>query len=106
MWEWLVNYGGFLGMPSMKDISTIPDRWAQMQDESGEAAMKYGMDPAWLEHQRMGIPRMNTDFIAEVPSVQEYRRGLLDDTTRADDQKRKDDFERFQRDRMQRFLRK
>ena len=98
MWEWLVNYGGFLGLPSMKDISTIPKRYQQ-----------WAHDPAWeaqIAHQRMGIPRMNTDFIAEVPSVQEYRRGLLDDTTRADDQKRKDDFERFQRDRMQRFLRK
>ena len=82
MWEWLVNYGGFLGMPSMKDISTIPDRWAQMQDESGEAAMKYGMDPAWLEHQRMGIPPMRTDFITKVPSVEGYRGGLLDDPRR------------------------
>ena len=77
MWDWLVNYGGFLGMPSMKDISTIPDRWAQMQDESGEAAMKYGMDPAWLEHQRMGLSPMPKGFIAEVPSVENYRRGLL-----------------------------
>ena len=112
MWEWLKNYGGFLGLPSINDISSLPERWAQMQDESGEAAMKWGVDPAWLEHQRMGLPPMQTDFITEIPSTQDRRSreatrlGLLEESYRRDDQKRKDDHERFQRDRMQRFLRK
>ena len=82
MWEWLKNYGGFLGMPSINDISSLPERWAQMQDESGEAAMKWGVDPAWLEHQRMGLPPMQTDFITKVPSVEGYRGGLLADPRR------------------------
>jgi len=82
MWEWLKNYGGFLGMPSINDISSLPERWAQMQDESGEAAMKWGVDPAWLEHQRMGLPPMQTDFITKVPSVEDYRGGLLADPRR------------------------
>jgi hypothetical protein len=54
----------------------------------------------------MGIPPMQTDFITEIPSNQDIRRGLLEESYRRDDQKRKDDHERFQRDRMQRFLRK
>ena len=82
MWEWLVNYGGFLGMPSMKDISTIPERWNQGRDELGQERMRWAVDPAWLEGQRMGLPPMQTGFIAEVPSVQEYREGLLADPRR------------------------
>ena len=77
MWEWLVNYGGFLGLPSMKDIYTIPERWNQGRDELGQEKARWGVDPAWLEHQRMGLSPMPKGFIAEVPSVENYRRGLL-----------------------------
>ena len=44
MWEWLVNYGGFLGMPSMKDISTIPSRYGQWRQEGVDAATQRERD--------------------------------------------------------------
>tara|TARA_R110002020_G_scaffold226569_1_gene436972 strand:+ start:23 stop:238 length:216 start_codon:yes stop_codon:yes gene_type:complete len=70
MWEWLVNYGGFLGMPSMKDISTIPSRSNQWFQQQQQERNRY-------DQQREGlIPRMQTDFISEVPTPEEYRRRL------------------------------
>ena len=45
MWEWLVNYGGFLGMPSMKDISTIPGRFNQWRREGQQERPSYGDFP-------------------------------------------------------------
>ena len=44
MWEWLVNYGGFLGMPSMKDISTIPGRFNQWRREGQDAEIQRERD--------------------------------------------------------------
>ena len=70
MWEWLVNYGGFLGMPSMKDISTIPSRSNQWFQQEKQERGRY-------DQQREGLlPRMQTDFISEVPTPEEYRRRL------------------------------
>jgi len=44
MWEWLVNYGGFLGLPSMKDISTIPKRYRQWRQEGQDAEIQRESD--------------------------------------------------------------
>ena len=68
MWEWLVNYGGFLGLPSMKDISTIPSRSNQWFQQLQQERNRY-------DQQREGLlPPMQTDFVAEVPTPEEYRR--------------------------------
>ena len=77
MWEWLVNYGGFLGMPSMKDISTIPGRFNQWRREGQQEPTSYGGPPE--PYSPMGrreglLPPMQTGFIAEVPTPEEYRR--------------------------------
>ena len=72
MWEWLVNYGGFLGLPSMKDISTIPGRFNQWRREGQQERPLYGDFPTG---QREGLlPPMQTGFIAEVPTPEEYSR--------------------------------
>ena len=76
MWEWLVNYGGFLGMPSMKDISTIPSRFNQWRMEGQQDHTSYYGGPPESFRPEGLLPRMQTDFISEVPTPEEYRRRL------------------------------
>ena len=73
MWEWLVNYGGFLGMPSMKDISTIPSRFNQWRSGGQQEYRAYGGPPESFRPEGL-LPAMQTDFISEVPTPEEYRR--------------------------------
>ena len=77
MWEWLVNYGGFLGLPSMRDISTIPGRFNQWRREGQQERTLHGGPPepySPMERREGLLPSMETGFIAEVPTSEEYRR--------------------------------
>ena len=56
MWEWLVNYGGFLGLPSAKDIYSLPGRYRQWRQEGQDAEIQRERDLNNLyREQRKGL---------------------------------------------------
>ena len=56
MWEWLVNYGGFLGLPSAKDIYSLPGRYRQWRQEGRDAEIERERDLNNLyREQRKGL---------------------------------------------------
>ena len=56
MFEWLMNYRGPLGFPSMRDIISIPDRYRQFTNEGRDAEMQKSLDLKQLyKEQREGL---------------------------------------------------
>ena len=73
----LLNYGGFLGLHSAKDIYTIPGRFNQWRREGQQERTLHGGPPepsSPMERREGLLPPMQTGFIAEVPTPEQYRR--------------------------------
>ena len=80
MWEWLVNYGGFLGLPSAKDIYSLPGRYRQWRQEGQDAEIQRERDLNNLyREQREGLippdPQNRQDWHPRMrsPSSPNYR---------------------------------
>jgi len=56
MFEWLMGYGGPFGLPSMRDIISIPDRYRQLTKERRDAEIQREIDLEKLyKEQREGL---------------------------------------------------
>jgi len=87
MFEWLMGWGGPFGLPSMRDIISIPDRYRQLIKERRDAEIQREIDLEKLyKEQREGLipsrPRSSRDAGMHQTIDEEMRKWYLQEKLR------------------------